>query len=101
MLAPALAQDDDVVVLQLGATVETLSEFNQRFEIAIRGIAANQGLQLNDAIRAQLEEFKPAFLEQRVTEVVLVQGCRGPWHRFSRAGGAAAHRSDSSRHRVR
>jgi peptidyl-prolyl cis-trans isomerase C len=64
---------DDPVVIQLGDTTETRAEFNQRFEIAMRSVAFSQGLELTDEIRAQLEPFKPQFLEQRGTELVLLQ----------------------------
>jgi peptidyl-prolyl cis-trans isomerase C len=75
--SPLLAQttdtNDDTVVIQLGETAETLSEFNQRFEIAMRSVAFSQGLELSDDVRAQLEPFKPQFLEQRGTELVLLR----------------------------
>lgn len=64
---------DDPVVLQAGDYQETLSDIEARFEIAIRGLAASQGLELNDEIRSQLEAFKPSYLEQRATEVALLQ----------------------------
>lgn len=70
-LGLSLAQDP--IVIQLGEQVETLSTFNARFEIAMRSVALSQGLELTDDIRAQLEPFKPQFLEQRGTELVLLQ----------------------------
>jgi parvulin-like peptidyl-prolyl isomerase len=79
LFGAALAQREgaepatDPVVLQAGEHQETLSELDARFEIAIRGLAASQGLQLTEDIRAQLESFKPSYLEQRATEVALVQ----------------------------
>ena len=72
-VAVTLAQEEDPVVLRLGERVETLSEFERRFEIAIRGVAASQGRPMNDEVRAQLAQFRPAFLEQRVTDTVLLQ----------------------------
>ncbi|MEX2535283.1 MAG: peptidylprolyl isomerase [Trueperaceae bacterium] len=75
----AWAQPDDgepaenPVVLRAGEYEETLTDFDARFEIAIRGLAASQGLELTDDVRAQLESFKPSYLEQRATEVALVQ----------------------------
>ena len=73
LVAASLAQEEDPVVLRLGERVETLSEFDRRFEIAIRGVAASQGRPLDDEVRAQLARFRPAFLEQRVTDMVLLQ----------------------------
>lgn len=71
--AATLAQEEDPVVLRLGERVETLSEFDRRFEIAIRGVAASQGRPLDDEVRAQLARFRPVFLEQRMTDMVLLQ----------------------------
>jgi len=65
------AQDDPVVIL-LGDEVETLSDFDSRFEITIRSLLANQGVPLTAEIRTRLEAFKPQFLDQRVTEIVLL-----------------------------
>jgi peptidyl-prolyl cis-trans isomerase C len=76
LLGLVLAQGqarDDRVVLRAGDYQETLSELNARFEIAIRGLAASQGLELTEEVRAQLEGFKPNYLEQRATEVALLQ----------------------------
>ncbi len=72
-VAVTLAQEEDPVVLRLGERVETLSEFDRRFEIAIRGVAASQGRPMDDEIRTQLAQFRPAFLEQRATDMVLLQ----------------------------
>ena len=66
-------EGDDQVVLQAGDYVETESEFESRFEIAIRGLAASQGLQLTEEVRSQLDRFKPSYLEQRATEVALLR----------------------------
>ncbi|MEX2501431.1 MAG: peptidylprolyl isomerase [Trueperaceae bacterium] len=70
----ALAQRDaaDPVVLRLGSYTETLSEFEQRFETAMRGVAAQQGAELDDALRAELMPFAPTYLEQRAQEVTLL-----------------------------
>jgi peptidyl-prolyl cis-trans isomerase C len=68
--------DGDPVVLRLGSTSETLSELDARFEIAIRSITAQQGVPLTDEVRAQLTALKPAYLDQRAQEVVLVAEAR-------------------------
>lgn len=62
----------DPVVVRLGATRERLSELESRFEIAIRSLAASQGAELTPQVRAQLRAFMPNFLEQRATELVLL-----------------------------
>jgi peptidyl-prolyl cis-trans isomerase C len=64
---------EDPVVLRAGDYEETRVQLEERFEIAIRGLAASQGLELTEEIRAQLEGFKPSYLEQRATEVALIQ----------------------------
>lgn len=75
VLAQGSAADnaEDPVVLRVGDYEETLSELDARFEIAIRGLAASQGLELTEEVREQLSAFKPSYLEQRATEVALLQ----------------------------
>ena len=76
LLGLGMAQDTpaslDPVVIQVGDATETLSSFDQRFEIALRNVAAQQGVQLDAATRAQFEGFKPVFLDQRATELALL-----------------------------
>lgn len=80
LLSFALAQEatspdvaaDDPVVVRVGDKEETLSNFNDRFEIAIRSLAAQQGIGLTEELRAQLEGFKPQFLQRRSTELLLI-----------------------------
>lgn len=80
-LAPAFAQEAaqtdeteaDPVVLRVGDEEERLGEFNDRFEIAVRGLVASQGIPMTPEIRAQLEGLKVDYLEQRVTEIALLQ----------------------------
>ena len=64
---------EDPVVIKLGEETETLSEFNDRFEIAIRSLAAAQGIELTDEVRAQVAGFKPQFLERRIVELLLLE----------------------------
>ena len=63
----------DPVVLRVGTEVMTASELNERFEIALRSLASNQGIPMTDDLRAQLSSFLPQFLDQRATESVLLQ----------------------------
>ncbi len=72
LIVPAVAQDDPVVI-RLGEKVETLSEFDERFEIALKAVAASQRMELTDEIRAQFAQFRPGFLQQRVTSIVLMK----------------------------
>ncbi|MEX2501432.1 MAG: SurA N-terminal domain-containing protein [Trueperaceae bacterium] len=65
----ALAQDDDPVVLSVDGEERTLSQFEQRFEIALRSAASQQGVPMNDEIRAQLEAYAGPFLDQLAQEI--------------------------------
>ncbi len=71
-LAAAQGDAEDPVVLRMGTTTMTLSELDLRFEVALRSVALNQGLEITDELRLQLLNFRPQFLEQRVSEVVLL-----------------------------
>ena len=70
--AEAIEVSDDSVVLEYGDTSETLGEFNERFELVARSLAAQQGLDLNNELRTQLISFKPEFLDRRAVEVALL-----------------------------
>ena len=77
LLVPAaVAQSEDPVLIELGMTRERASFVLERFEIAVRGVAANQGLPYTPEVMAQLYPFLPSFLEQRVTELVLLDYAR-------------------------
>ena len=65
--------DPDAVVIQLGDQTIDQEEFEERFSIALRNIAAQQGLPLNEQVLAQLGNLRPQFLDQLVTELVLLQ----------------------------
>ena len=71
--AAAQGQDDDPVVLRVGSYTETRSDFDARFEAAMRNVAAQQGMELSDELRAELAPFAPSFLEQRAQEVALLR----------------------------
>jgi hypothetical protein len=65
--------DPDAVVLRVGERERTLAQFADRFEIAIRGAAAQQGMPLTDATRPQFEALAPRFLEQRGRQLALLE----------------------------
>ena len=65
--------DDDAVIIQLGDQTIDQAEFEERFSIALRNIAAQQGLPLNEQVLAQLGSLRPQFLDQLATEQVLLQ----------------------------
>lgn len=62
----------DPVVIRLGDATETLSDFEARFDIAIRSLLAQQGMTLTDQLRQQLIAYEPQYLDQRATEMVLL-----------------------------
>lgn len=71
-VAQALA-DPNAVVLKLGDTEVTAAEFEPRFEIALRTLAAQQGAPLDPATLAQFGALRPNFLDQFATQQVLLQ----------------------------
>jgi peptidyl-prolyl cis-trans isomerase C len=71
--AAAAQEGDDPTALRVGDNEVTASEVERRFDIALRSLANNQGIPLSDDLRLQLRSFLPQFLEQRATEVVMLQ----------------------------
>ena len=65
--------DPDAPIIQLGDQTIDQEEFEERFSIALRNIAAQQGLPLNEQVLAQLGNLRPQFLDQLATEQVLLQ----------------------------
>ncbi len=70
IFAGAAWAQDDPVVLSVGDEERTLSQFEQRFDIALRSAAAQQGVPMDDEVRAQLEAYAGPFLEQLAQELV-------------------------------
>ncbi len=68
----ALAQDDDPVIVNVDGRTETLSGFNERFEIAIRGLVASMGMPMSEDLRGQLEGLKPEYLDQLASDLALL-----------------------------
>lgn len=75
-LPSAAAQSADPVLIEFGAVRERASFVIERFEIAVRGVAANQGLPYSPEVMEQLYPFLPNFLEQRAAELVLMDYAR-------------------------
>lgn len=76
LAAPALAQSEDPVLVRLGAVEERASFVLERFEIAVRGVAGSQGVPYGPELFTQLYPFLPQFLEQRASELVLLEQAR-------------------------
>jgi len=77
LLVPfAAAQGHDPVLIELGSTRERFSEVFERFDVAVRGMAASQGVPVDAALFEQVYPFLANFMEQRATEVVLLEQAR-------------------------
>ena len=66
------AQPDDVLV-QLGDQTVTREQFEQEFAIAARSTALQQGMEPTPELLAEFDAFRPQFLDQLATQLVLVQ----------------------------
>ena len=74
--APAQAAkpaNPNAVVLKLGSKTVSVSEFEKRFNIALRALAAQQGAPLDAATLSQFASLRPSFLDQFATQEVLLQ----------------------------
>lgn len=69
-------EDENPVIIEYGDQVERLDAFETRFEIALRNLAASQGAELDEQMRAQMSALQPQFLEQRATELGLLVEAR-------------------------
>jgi parvulin-like peptidyl-prolyl isomerase len=76
LLPVAAAQADDPVLVRLGSVEERASLILERFDIAVRGLAGSQGVPYGPELLAQVYPFLPQFLEQRASELVLLDQAR-------------------------
>ena len=67
---------DDPVLVRLGAVEERASLVLERFDIAVRGLAGSQGVPYGPELIAQVYPFLPQFLDQRASELVLLDQAR-------------------------
>ena len=67
---------DDPVLVRLGAVEERASLVLERFDIAVRGLAGSQGVPYGPELMAQVYPFLPQFLDQRASELVLLEQAR-------------------------
>jgi peptidyl-prolyl cis-trans isomerase C len=77
LLGFAFAQDTDTdangtVVIEVGEETMSLAEFDERFLLTARNIAAQQGMSLTDDMLGQLIGLRPNYLDQLATEMVLL-----------------------------
>lgn len=85
LATPALAQDGSAqadtaptadpnpVLLQVGDSVERLSDIQWRFDVAVRSYLSGQGVPYSPEMAAQLIGLMPSYLDQRASEVVLLR----------------------------
>ena len=66
------AADNDLVVLHLGNTTITQSEFDARFKTLASVIAERQGVPINEQTLGLFDTFRSGYLEQLANEVVLL-----------------------------
>lgn len=69
---PALASDDPAVI-ELGDTTVTRSELNDRFAVAVRWLAAQQGVSIAEQSPGVIERLRVQYLDKHATELVLLQ----------------------------
>lgn len=69
----AAQQADDPVVIQLGERALTRNEFNERFELAARLVAARRGTRFDTDSQALFEAVRPQLVAQLVTQMVLLE----------------------------
>lgn len=67
---------DDPVLVRFGGVEERASLILERFDIAVRGLAGSQGIPFGPELIAQVYPFLPQFLDQRATELVLLDQAR-------------------------
>jgi flagellar basal body-associated protein FliL len=76
-IAPAaVATDPDDVLVQLGDETLTRQQFEDEFAIAARTTALQQGLEPTPEVLAEFDAFRPMFLDQLATQLVLQQHAR-------------------------
>ena len=66
-------QASDPVVIELGEQNVSLSEFNATFRVAVRMLAAQQGIGIGDQDAGTIERLRTQYLGQRANEMVLTK----------------------------
>jgi len=66
-------QDSDPVVIEIGEHKVTLSEFNATFKVAVRMLAAQQGIPIGNQQADIIEKLRHQYLNQRASELALIQ----------------------------
>jgi parvulin-like peptidyl-prolyl isomerase len=69
-------QSPDPVVIELGEHQVSLSEFNATFRVALRMLAAQQGIGIGNQDAGTIERLRNQYLGQRANELALLQEAR-------------------------
>jgi parvulin-like peptidyl-prolyl isomerase len=76
LLGPGLTvanDENDPAVIELGELAVTRKELNDRFEVAVRILAGQQGISLSEQSPAVIERLRVQYLDKRATELVMLQ----------------------------
>ena len=68
-----IAQENGEVVLRVGSEEITLSEFEERYRFYLFNLASERGVALTEDVIPTLAELRPVFLDQLVTERVVLR----------------------------
>lgn len=68
---PTFANSDPVVI-ELGELAVTRGELNDRFQVAVRVLAAKQGISLADQDPAVIERLRVQYLDKHASELVML-----------------------------
>lgn len=63
----------DPVLVQVGSSVERLSDLEWRFGVLVRNVAAQEGLPFTPEVEEMLQQLLPNYLTERAQELTLLQ----------------------------
>lgn len=63
----------DPVLVQVGSTVERLSDLEWRFGVLVRNVAAQEGLPFTPEVEEMLQQLLPNYLGERAQELTLLR----------------------------
>lgn len=67
------SMSDDPVLVQVGSSVERLSDLQWRFDVLVRNVAAQEGLPFTPEVEEMLQQLLPSYLSERAQELTLLQ----------------------------
>ena len=66
----------EAIVVELGDTIVTRAEVDERFQVAVRLLARRQGVLLADQDPALIEQLRQQYLDKFATELILLREAR-------------------------